>query len=296
MAVQQLLDPEILTRLSNIEVVARTVVNGFLTGLHRSPFFGFSQEFAEYRPYVQGDDPRFIDWNVLSRSNRTYVKRFLGETNTHLVLLVDASASMGYQSGAVSKLDYAKFLAASLAYLSTRQHDAVGLMLFDETIREMRPPMFRPGHLQSILHVLQNAEPATGTNLEIPFHEFQRHVSRKGLAAMISDFFVDPRQVVDAVRPLVFHGQDIVFFQVLDPREMAPQLGSSAVLEDMETGESMQVSPDFANREYPARIRAHIERMRDTVEAEGADYVLMNTAQPLDLALREFLLFRQRRR
>lgn len=296
MAVQQLLDPEILTRLSNIEVVARTVVNGFLTGLHRSPFFGFSQEFAEYRPYVQGDDPRFIDWNVLSRSNRTYVKRFLGETNTHLVLLVDASASMGYQSGAVSKLDYAKFLAASLAYLSTRQHDAVGLMLFDETIREMRPPMFRPGHLQSILHVLQNAEPATGTNLEIPFREFQRHVSRKGLAAMISDFFVDPRQVVDAVRPLVFHGQDIVFFQVLDPREIAPQLGSSTVLEDMETGESMQVSPDFANREYPARIRAHIERMRDTVEAEGADYVLMNTAQPLDLALREFLLFRQRRR
>lgn len=296
MAVQQLLDPEILTRLSNIEVVAKTVVNGFLSGLHRSPFFGFSQEFAEYRPYVQGDDPRFIDWNVLSRTDRTYIKRFLGETNTHLVLLVDASASMGYGSGEVSKLDYAKFLAASLAYLATRQHDAVGLILFDEKIREMRPPAFRPGHLRSILHILQNAEPAIGTNLEIAFHEFQRHVSRRGLTVMISDFFADPRQVMKAVRPLVFRGQDIVFFQVLDPRELEPQFGSSAVLEDMETGELMEVSSDFANREYPARIQAHIQQIKDTVEAEGADYVLMNTSQPLDLALREFLLFRQRRR
>ena len=296
MAAQQLLDPEILSRLSNIEVVAKTVVNGFLTGLHRSPFFGFSQEFAEYRPYVQGDDPRFIDWNVLSRTDRTYIKRFLGETNTHLVLLVDASASMGFKSGEVSKLQYAKFLAASLAYLSTKQHDAVGLILFDEKVREMRPPIFRPGHLSNILHVLDNAEPATGTNLELPFHEFQQHVSRKGLVAMISDFFADPQQVVDAVRPLVYQGQDIVFFQVLDPHEIAPKFASSAVLEDMETGELMEVSSDFANREYPALLQAHIDRVKNTVESEGADYVLMDTSQPLDLALREYLLFRQRRR
>jgi len=135
MAIERLLDPTVLGKLSSIELVARAVVDGFLTGLHRSPFFGFSLEFAEYRPYVPGDDPRFVDWNVFSRTERTYIKRFLGETNTHLVMLLDASGSMGFRSNGVSKLEYAKFLAASLAYLSTKQHDAVGLIVFDEEIQ-----------------------------------------------------------------------------------------------------------------------------------------------------------------
>ena len=164
MADQQLLDPAILQRLSNIELVAKTVVDGFLHGGHRSPQFGFSQEFAEYRAYNEGDDPRYIDWNVLSRTDRVYVKRFLGETNTHLMLLLDCSASMGYSSGGPTKLDYARFLAAALAYLCTRQHDAVGLILFDEQVRDVRPAQYRPRHLQSILHVLEQAQPETGTD------------------------------------------------------------------------------------------------------------------------------------
>ena len=296
MANRQLLDPAVLSRLSNIELVAKTVVDGFLHGQHRSPQFGFSQEFAEYRAYTEGDDPRYIDWNVLSRTDRVYVKRFLGETNTHLMLLVDCSASMGYSSGGPTKLEYSRFLAAALAYLSNRQHDAVGLVLFDKQIREVRPAAFRPRHLQSILHVLQNAEAETGTDLEVPLQALRRLIRRKGLVAMISDFFVDPDLIVRSLRALTYHGQDMVFFHVLDPKELQPELATAALIEDMETGEEMEVSSDYASRVYPGVVRRHVEALRKRVVGEGSDYVLLSTAEPLDLALREYLLFRQRRR
>lgn len=296
MAKQTLLDPKVLSRLSNIELLARTVVDGFLTGMHRSPKFGFSLEFAEYRPYVPGDDPRFIDWNVFSRTERTYLKRYLGETNTHLEILFDASASMGFRSTGVSKIEYARYLAASLAYLSIRQHDAVGLIVFDEKIRAYRPPSTRPGHLHAILHTLEKAEPATGTNLNLPFEHFREHQTRRGLVAVISDFYADPATVVKAVRPLVYQGQDIFFLHLLDPAELEPQFQGSVLLEDMETGEEMEVSADFARREYREHIQSHIENMRSQTQGAGADYIVLNTAKPLDLALREYLIFRQRRR
>lgn len=296
MASQQLLDPAVLQRLSNIELVAKTVVDGFLHGSHRSPLFGFSQEFAEYRAYTEGDDPRYIDWNVLSRTDRVYIKRFLGETNTHLMILMDCSASMGYGSGPLTKLDYARYLAASLAYLSTRQHDAVGLVLFDEKIREVRPAVYRPRHLQAILHVLERAEASTGTNLHVPLQSLGRLLRRRGLVAMISDFFVDADEIVSSMRAVAYQGQDLVFFHVLDPNELKPDLASAALIEDMETGEEMEVSSEFARRIYPGLVDAHIAEMRRRVNGEGADYVLLNTAEPLDLPLREYLLFRQRRR
>lgn len=296
MALQQLLDPLVLSRLANIELIAKTVVDGFLHGGHRSPTYGFSQEFAEYRAYTEGDDPRYIDWNVVSRTDRVYIKRFLGETNTHLMLLVDCSASMGYASVELTKLDYARILAAALAYLSTRQHDATGLVLFDERVRDVRPAAFRPRHLQSILHALERAEATTGTDLDVPMQTLRRLVRRRGLVAMISDFFVDPATIVESVRALAYQGQDMIFFHVLDPAELQPEIGSAALIEDMETGEEMEVSPDYARRVYPGLMRDHIEALRERVVGEGADYLLLNTAEPLDLALREYLLFRQRRR
>ena len=295
MAIQQLLDPAVLARLASIELVARTVVDGFLTGLHRSPFFGFSLEFAEYRPYAQGDDPRFIDWNVFSRTDRTYVKRYLGETNTQLMIVFDASASMGYRSTGVSKMEYARFLAASLAYLSLGQNDAVGMIVFDEKIRDFRRPSTRPGQLQALLHILENAEPATGTNLELAFEYFRQFFSRRGLVAVISDFYADPETIIRGVRPLVHQGQDLAFFQVLDPMEIEPQLEGAALLEDMETGERMEVAQEYAD-EYRSRMKAHIQKMRTETRSLGADYRLMDTSKPLDLALREYLLFRERRR
>ncbi len=296
MAIQTLLDPAVLSRLSGIDLVARTVVDGFLTGLHRSPLFGFSLEFAEYRPYTQGDDPRFIDWNVFSRTDRTYIKRYLGETNTQLTIVFDASGSMGFQSRDVSKIQYARYIAASLAYLSIGQHDAVGLISFDEKLRDYRPPSTRPGHLHSLLHMLEQAEPATGTNLDLPFDHFREHVTKRGLVAVISDFYMDPEKVVKAVRPLAFQGQDLVFFHVLDPAELEPDFNSAVLLEDMETGEMMDVSSDFARREYRTRMQDHIAKMKSETQGAGADYVTLNTSEPLDLALREYLIFRQRRR
>lgn len=296
MADTQLLDPAVLQRLSNIELVAKTVVDGFLHGSHRSPLFGFSQEFAEYRAYTEGDDPRYIDWNVLSRTDRVYIKRFLGETNTHLMILVDCSASMGYGSAGLTKLDYARYLAAALAYLSTRQHDATGLVLFDEEIREVRPAVYRPRHLQGLLHMLERAEASTGTNLHVPLQALGRLLRRRGLVAMISDFFVDADEIVSSMRAVAYQGQDLVFFHVLDPKELKPDLSTAALVEDMETGEEMEVSSEYSRSVYPSLIDAHVEEMRRRVSGEGADYVLLNTSQPLDLALREYLLFRQRRR
>ena len=296
MADQQLLDPGVLARLANIELVAKTVVDGFLHGEHRSPAYGFSQEFAEYRAYTEGDDPRHIDWNVVSRTDRVYIKRFLGETNTHLMMLLDCSASMGYGSGELTKLGYARFLAAALAYLCTRQHDAVGLVIFDEQIREVRPAAFRPRHLQSILHVLEHAEAETGTDLDVPLQALRRLIRRRGLVAVISDFFVDPDRIVKSLRTLTYQGQDIVFFHILDPGERRPNIGTAALMEDMETGEEMEVSPEYARRVYPELVQNHVDSLRQRVVSEGADYVLLDTSEPLDLALREYLLFRQRRR
>jgi uncharacterized protein (DUF58 family) len=296
MATQTLLDPALLGGLLNLELVARTVVDGFLTGLHRSPLFGFSLEFAEYRPYVQGDDPRFIDWNVFSRTERTYIKRYLGETNTQLMILFDASASMGFGSAAVTKIQYARFLASALAYLSIRQHDAAGLIIFDNKVRAFRPPSTRPGHLFALLHLLEHAEPATTTNIELPFEHFQQHLSHRGMVAVISDFYADPDAVLKAVRPLAYHGQDLAFFHILDPAELRPTFNQSTLLEDMETGDQIEISAEYARKEYSRRIREHSETMKRKARDVGADYVLLDTTQPLDLALREYLLFRQRRR
>lgn len=296
MPAQRLLDPKVLARLSSIELVAKTVVQGFVSGLHRSPQFGFSQEFAEYRPYVPGDDPRFVDWNVYARTDRIYLKRYLGETNTHLAILLDSSASMGYGSRGVSKFEYARFLAASLAYLSLHQHDAAALIVFDEQVRRFLPPSTRPGQLHGILHALEQAEPAAGTQTETAVEHLQRFFRRRGLVAVISDFYHHPERLLKTVRPLAQHGNDLILFHVLDPSELAPQWEDSTLLEDLETGERMEVAPEYARGEYRRRIQAHIEQLRSDVRGLGAGHLLLDTSRPLDVALKEYFLFRLRRR
>ncbi|MGD8339130.1 MAG: DUF58 domain-containing protein [Gammaproteobacteria bacterium] len=292
---RHLLEPQVLAGLSNLDLVARAVVEGFLTGLHRSPFFGFSQEFREYKAYAEGDDPRFVDWNVYARTERTYIKRFLGETNTRLVVLLDASASMGYGSKGVTKLQYGKFLAATLAYLAARQHDAVGLVVFDEDIRDHRQPSSRPGHLQGVLHAIDRAEPGTGTDLSRPIERFREFEKGRGLVAVISDFYCDPEALLQGVRPLAYQGQDVVLFQLLDPEELKPELRESALLEDMESGDTVEVSPSFMRARYREKIDAHIGDLKRQATGAGADHVLVDITHPLDEALRSYLLFRQRR-
>jgi len=214
------LDPSALEGLGDLELVARAAVDGFLSGLHRSLRFGFSLEFADYRPYVPGDDPRFIDWNAYARSGRSYLKRYVGETTTQLTLLLDASASMGVGSAGVGKLRYAKLLCAALATLAARQHDPVGLIVFDSEIREQRPASARHGQLRALMHALERSEARSGTDFARAFELLRRRARRRGLVAVVSDFYGDPATWLEAVRPFAYRGHDVMLFQVLDPADL----------------------------------------------------------------------------
>jgi uncharacterized protein (DUF58 family) len=295
-ALNRLLPPATLASLANLELVARTAVEGFLTGLHRSPHYGFSQEFKEYRAYVEGDDPRFVDWNVFARSERTYIRRFEGETNTRLMVLLDASASMGYGSQPVTKLQYGKFLAAALAYLAARQHDPVGLIVFDEKVRAYRAPTSREGSLTGMIHAIDDVKPGGATDLTGCFRNLGEHLKRRGLVAVISDLYCDPQAMSKAVQPLAYHGHDLMLFQLLDPRELRPDWRENVVLEDVESGKKLNVSPEYLATEYRRRLDAHVDALRTAAANVGAHQMLIATDEPLDRALRRYLLIRQGRR
>lgn len=291
----RLLDPSVLSSLSNLELVAKAVVEGFVMGLHRSPKYGFSQEFVEYRPYAEGDDPRHIDWNVYSRTDKTFIKLFKGETNSHLMLLLDNSASMGFASKTHSKLQYGKYLSASLAYLASRQHDAIGAMIFNEEVVQYRPPTSKSGTLHGVIHTLDSTEAVEGTAMHKPFTRFREHVKKRGLVAVISDFYCDPEQLMENVRPLALHGQDVIMFHLLDPGELHPEIKESTLFEDMESGEAIEVSPLYMKEDYPARLKAHIASIQKTARGMNADHVLLDTSEPLDRALHSYLTFREKR-
>ena len=293
---RDLLRPEVLASLKTLDLVARSVVEGLMIGLHRSPSFGFSQEFAASRAYAAGDDPRFIDWNVYARTDRTYIKRFLGDTNSHLMILMDASASMGFGGPPVNRLRYAQFLGASLAFLASRQHDAVGCMIFDEEVRDYRAPSSRGGKMQGVLHCIDAATAATGTKFDRPFEKFREQITRRGLVAVISDFYCDTESLLEGVRPLAWHGQDVVLFHILDKQELEPEISGNVLLEDVETGEAVEVAPQFMREAYPQRMQAHIKSLQKAAAGIGADHVLVDTRDSLDIALRNYLLFRQRRK
>jgi uncharacterized protein (DUF58 family) len=292
---QRFLNPSVLASISGLELVAKTVVDGFFYGLHRSPDYGFSQEFAEYRAYSPGDDLRHVDWNVFARTDRAYLKRYRGETNTLLTLLLDASASMAYSSHSISKLDYSRYLAASLAYLGQHQRDAGGLIVFDDEIRGYVHPSGRHGQLHRILHAIEKAEPGTRTDYAKPFIHFQQLLSRRGIVVVISDFYEQPATIVKTVAPLRFRGNEVVLFHVLDPQELKPVLNGPALLVDMETDDAMEVSPEYTSREYRQRIDAHIEGLKAEAQKAGLGYFLATTDRPLDAALREYLAIRQGR-
>jgi len=291
---QRFLDPAVLAGISSLDLLAKTVVDGFVAGLHRSPDFGFSQEFAEYRAYVPGDDLRHVDWNLYARTERCYLKRYLGETNSQLTVLLDASNSMQYTSGPSSKMDYARFIAASLFYLAIRnQRDAAGLIVFDDEVREYVNPSTRQGQLARLFAALERAEPHARTDFAKPLRHFQEFLHRRGIAIVISDFYQDPATIVRAVEHLRFHGNEVVLFHILDPQEIRPVLKGSSLLVDLETGEKIEVVPDNARTTYAAKVDAHIEQLRSLTRGAGMDYQLLVTDQPLDMALREYLSLRQ---
>ena len=291
---QRFLDPATLNSISGLDLIAKTVVDGFVAGLHRSPDFGFSQEFAEYRAYAQGDDLRHVDWNVFARTGRCYLKRYRGETNTQLLVLLDTSASMGYGSHAVNKLDYARFLAASLCYLANVQRDAAGLIVFDQDVTNYVAPSTRQGQLFRLLHAIERAQTGTRTDFTKPFVHFQNFLHRRGIVVVVSDFYEDPAVIVKTVEPLRFRGNEVILFHLLDPQEIAPKFREPVLLVDMEnSGAALEVSPEYARHEYRAKIDAHIEALRSQARGAGMDYFLVDTSRPLDEGLREYLSVRR---
>jgi uncharacterized protein (DUF58 family) len=291
---QRFLDPNVLAGIASLDLVAKTVVDGFVAGLHRSPDFGFSQEFAEYRAYTPGDDLRHVDWNLFARTERCYLKRYRGETNSQLTVLLDASNSMHYTSGPPRKMDYARYIAASLFYLAIHnQRDAAGLIVFDNEVREYIKPSTRPGQLARLFAGLDQAEPRALTNFTKPFKHLETHRHRRGIAIVISDFYEEPETIVRSIAQLRFHGNDVVLFHILDPQEVLPVLNGSAILVDLETNRKIEVVPEYTKTTYRAKVDAHIEQLRSRARGAGMDYQLLVTNQPLDNALREYLSLRQ---
>src|SRR3954453_10299182 len=291
---QRFLDPGTLASISSLDLVAKTVVDGFVAGMHRSPDFGFSQEVAEYRAYSEGDDLRHVDWNVFARTDKCFLKRYKGETNSQLLLLLDTSASMGYSSTDVTKLDYARFVAASLCYMASTQRDAAGLIIFDEDVKNYVQPSTRQGQLFRLLHAIEKAHVGTHTDFKKPFVHFQNFLHRRGIVVVISDFYEDPATIITTVEPLRYKGNEVILFHMLDPQEIKPKFREPVLLVDMENqGAAMEVSPEYARNEYRRKIDAHVEALGAKARGAGMDYFLMDTSRPLDEGLREYLAIRR---
>ena len=290
---ERFLKPSVLATISGLELVAKTVVDGFVVGMHRSPDFGFSQEFAEYSAYTPGDDLRHVDWNVYARTERMYLKRYRGETNSPLTILLDASNSMQFGSHSVNKMDYSRFLAASLFYLALHgQRDAAGLITFDDEIRNYIRPSTRQGQLHRLLAGLEQAEARARTDFSKPAKYFQEFLKRRGIVIIVSDFWESPESIVRTIEPLRLNGNEVVLFHVLDPEDVRPSLNGPSILVDMETQQQLETTPDFTRKEYRERVDAHLTDLRDRTRAAGMGYYLLMTDRPLDDALREYLTLR----
>jgi uncharacterized protein (DUF58 family) len=288
------LDPAVIARLGTLELKARTIVEGFLSGLHRSPFKGFSVEFAEYRQYLPGDDLSSIDWKVYARSDRYYVKKFEEETNLDCHLLLDVSASMGYGSRGVTKMEYGSMLAASLAYLMNRQRDAVGLTAFDETIVSMLPPSARAGHLRSLLVTLDRLTLGHKTDVSKPLHLLADGIVRRGMVVVISDLLDEPERVVDGLRHFRFRGTEVIVFHLLDPDELTFPFERAARFRDMEIGDEVMAVPAVVRTDYLAELRRTVDAYRRDLSSAGIDYRLIDTSEPLEFALMSYLSSRAR--
>ena len=290
------LAPEVLARIGNIELLARTVVEGFVSGLHKSPYLGRSVDFAEHRAYMPGDDIRRIDWRLFGRTDRFYLKEFEADSNTDLVQLLDLSRSMRFTSHAVTKLDYARYLVACLAYLARKQRDRVGLFTFDDDVVDFVPPSAK--HLPILLHTLDRADlPREGAGkgaLVRPLRKAGEACHRRGLMVLVSDLYEDPRAVLDAVALLSHRGGDLMVFHVLDPAELDLPFDEPAAYEDLESGERIPVVPDAVRERYRALVAAHIETLGRVLGENRIDYGLFDTSKPLDHALARFLTRRER--
>lgn len=289
------LDPEALGRLKSLSLAARLVVEGYFAGTHRSPHHGFSVEFAEHREYTPGVDPRHIDWRVYGRRDKLYVKQYEEETSLRCYLLLDKSASMGYGSdGRLSKLQYASFLAASLAYLMSLQHDTVGLITYDAAVRDLIPPRQGIGHLHAIMEKLDHTEPGGETSLGATFHQLAEKIKRRALVVVISDLFDDPRELVGALKHFRHKKHEVIVLQTLDPAEITFPFDDITRIEDMENRREVASDPRAFRKTYLEELNRFLNTVRAGCLEAQIDYALADTSQPFDTFLGDYLARRQR--
>jgi uncharacterized protein (DUF58 family) len=285
-------DPKVLARVKDLELLARSVVDGLINGLHRAPYFGASVDFAEHRGYVAGDDIRRVDWKLYARTDRYFVKQYEADTNTNFVVLLDISKSMAFSSTGVSKLEYGKFLAACLAYMSQRQRDRVGIITFDEDIVTHVPPSAK--HFNVLLHTLDRATPTRPGRLLSVLDKAAEHFKRRSLVALISDLYENPEDLLEALKPYRFRGNDLVVFHLLDPAEIDFPYRDPSRFQDLESGEEVPVVPDVFAEQYRKMIREHIDALTAKCSESRIDYLQINTSRPLDDALFHYLGQRER--
>lgn len=288
------LHPEVVSRLKNMSLRARLVVEGFITGLHRSPYHGFSVEFSEYRQYMPGDEIRHIDWKVYGKTNRFYIKQFEEETNLKSYLLLDSSGSMGYASNKVSKLNYASYLAAALTYLMIEQRDAVGLVTFAQKIKSYLPPRSMKSYLHQILRELEHIQCSETTDVSNTFHEIAERIHRRGLIIILSDLFDEPDKVISGLKHFRHKNHEVIVFHILDPMEIHFNFKRNALFKDMETGEELTTQPWHIKTEYRKKVKQFIENYKRQCRLNNIDYVLLDTSWDFDRALMEYLMKRKR--
>jgi uncharacterized protein (DUF58 family) len=285
-------DPTVLARIGNLELVARSVVDGFINGIHRSPFFGASVDFAEHRGYVPGDDIRRVDWRLYARTDRYYIKEYEADSNSNFAVLLDVSKSMGFGSRGMTKLDYGRMLAGCLTYLVHRQRDRVGFVAFDDDIVEHVPPSAK--HMDTVLHVLDRLQPAKPGNLRGPLHKMAEHFGRRGVLVLVSDLYEEPDAVIEAIGPLRFRGNDLVVFHLLDQAELDFSFTDPSAFEDLESGDQIPIVPQALGDQYRELVQAHITALTERFSANRIDYTMVNTSTPLDHALFSYLTTRER--
>jgi uncharacterized protein (DUF58 family) len=290
-----LIDPGTLMRIKNLELRAKIVVEGFMSGMHRSPYHGFSVEFSEYRQYTAGDDPRYLDWRLLARTDRYYIKRFEEETNLRCHLLVDMSKSMAYGTVGHEKLEYARTIAATVAYFLSLQRDAVGVLAFDEGVVEYLPPRYRPGHLHRLMLALSRPAAGTATNVDAALERTAALLTKRGLVLLISDLLTPIENLEKNLGYLRTRGHEVVVLRVLDPSEVDFTFDAPAMFHDVESGRELYVDPATVRSEYQRRFNEHAAAIKQTCLNLGVDFSTITTNQPLELALFDFLHARQRR-
>lgn len=289
------LDPAVLAAVDNLELRARLAVEGFLSGLHRSPHRGFSVEFTDYRHYYQGDDTRNIDWKLYGRSDKLYVKQYEDETNSRCMILLDTSASMAYASGDVSKLEYARSLAAAMAYLAFRQRDAAGLITFADEIKERLPVRYRRGHLLQILRALIEAEAASTTDASQALKQVAITLRSRSFVLLISDLLDKEEESIRLLQQLRAAGHEVMVFHVMDHAELTFPFEESAEFVDMESERAVLAAPGAMRREYMEALNHYLDSCRQQCQSHGIDYCLMDTSEALDKALFAYLSRRGRR-